>query len=257
MSRVLRFPDEPVGAVFLITEGVAPEEAPAQGEVVVPEGGKVFLFLDASAPGELPFLAGVADDVVLGAQLQVLDRVGLVRLLQQRAVTQLGIAAPLDDECVGLLAGLPELKQLEVALSGPGGPGVGAVTARVSALSLHGDPGTALAEVARSTTLTRLQLHLDALDTASLQALAAATHLDDLAIEVGQVFDGADPAAVEALAAVASGLSTLTVVTPDGESAVAPAVLTAVLSGSDGLTLNGTTYTTAALARLRRRAELV
>jgi hypothetical protein len=251
VTRVLSFSDEAVGQVYVVVEGTQPSPLTAQGEVDVPPGAKAYLLLDESADPALPFLEGLDGDVVVMLQAKAVDAEGVARLATQTAVQQLSLGSPLTDETLVALGGCAA-QQLDVTLDGPAGDGVAGLSG-VAGLRLHGDPGSVLGTLARSTTLTYLHFHADSLGLAQLRDLATATHLETLDVEVESMVDGSEADVVDALVAVASGLKSLSIQDADGASAIPSAVQVAILRSCEGLSLNGATYTPAAVARLERK----
>lgn len=253
-GRVLAFPAEPVGSVYLLAEGTKPEQLPAQGDIDVPEGSTAFLLLDESAAPCLPYLDGLDSDVVVGVQAKQVDPVGVALLARQAGVKQLSLGGVLDDTTLGLLDGLSSLEQLDVTLDGAAGPGLASLAqGPLRGLRLHGDPGEALDALARSATLTNLHFHAHALSLPQVRSLATSTHLDNLDVEVTELLGDADPDVVAALVAVASGLTSLSITTEDQGSGVTTALQLAVVRSCPGLRFNGAAYTAAAVARLERK----
>lgn len=253
MTRRLRFPEEAVGQVQLVADGAQPELLPAQGPIDVAADRRAVVALQASARADLSFLDGIDDDLLVGLEAKSVDADGLHRLARQTAVKTLRLGT-VDDAALAGLVGLGALEQFEVTLSEPGDSGLASLAGcPLRVLWLHGDPGTALGNLARSATITRLHIHVERLDLEALRALATSTHLEHLDVEVGQVLDTDDLDVLDALAAVASGLSSLSVKRADGGSGLSALAQLATLRGFGELTLNGGTYTPAAVARLERK----
>lgn len=251
MSRTLTFPETGVGQVYLATEGQQ-EQVAARGSINVPAGAKAFLLLGEAAPADLLFLAGLDSDVVVGVKLKQVDATGIARLARQSELTQASLGTLRDADLVQLAA-LP-LAALEVTLSDLGDAGLARLAAApLTSLTLHGNPGTALGSLAHSATLEELHLRVESLGLAQLRDLATSTHLQSLSVEVVETVDSTDADVVDALVAVASGLTALDITKADGSSGLADEVHLAVLRATEGLTLNGVTYAPAAIARLERK----
>jgi hypothetical protein len=256
VSRTLCFnAPESEGEIYLMAEGQPPKQVDAQGDVLVPDGARAFVMLNDAADRDLAFLADADSDVVSGLHAEGISATGVQRLSRQSALAQLAVKGELPDDVVGVLGELRALTALDISLLGEVGPGFVSVSQMsLQSLRLHGDPGASVAAIASMSNLQRLHFHADALAVEHVEPLQKCGTLQHLDIEVTDPSVGSD--ALGALADLAAILESVSVRTADGESALSVSSQVALLSRKPTLTLNGATYTPAALTRLQRKVPV-
>lgn len=255
MSRILEFPqDHALGDVYIVTEGQQPEKVEAIGSVAVPEGSRGYLMLSEPVEFGSALFDGLDDDVVASVQATSLHPTVLPALATQTALSQLAVSDAFGDAAFHEIGRLTSLQVLDVALHGAAGPGLASlVRLSLKSLRLHGDPGSALGRLASSTDLAQLHFHAQELDAAQLVALGNSPSLTGLDIELVLMPSSEDSEAVAALAELAPKLSNLSLSTADGETPLAMDLIIALLHANDELTVNGASYTAAAISRLERK----